>query len=87
MKRNPLSLTWLCFFLVLGSSTVALGQGVLIVTNADTVVRLPRPIIIHPRRPVPRPQPPMSYAIKVVPPVWRERFATKRPASRCRRRL
>ncbi len=44
------------------STAVSFGQGVLIVTDSDTVIRLPRPII-H-RRPVP--PPPVSYAIKSV---------------------
>jgi Ca-activated chloride channel family protein len=57
---------------VLASPAVVRAQGILIVTDPDQQIRLPRPIIIlppehwpHPRPiPVPRPQPPVSYKIK-----------------------
>jgi Ca-activated chloride channel family protein len=43
----------------------AWGQGILVVTDPDEAVRLPRPIIIWPPRPpVERPMPPTSYKIE-----------------------
>ena len=44
------------------TTAISLGQGVLIVSDSDTIVRLPRPIF-HRR---PAPPPPVSYAIKSV---------------------
>ncbi|MGA2061061.1 MAG: VIT and VWA domain-containing protein [Thermoguttaceae bacterium] len=57
---------------ILASPAVVRAQGILIVTDPDQQIRLPRPIIIlppehwpHPRPiPVPRPRPPVSYKIK-----------------------
>ena len=39
------------------SPAIAFAQGVLIVTDPDQQVRLPRPIIIYPPRPWPPPHP------------------------------
>ena len=65
---------WLGSMLALAlflAPAVGLAQGVLIVTDPDRVVRLPRPIIIwpphppHPPRPIPPPPPPpATYKIK-----------------------
>ena len=38
--------------------TLALAQGLLIVEDPNQSVRLPRPIIIYPPHPIPRPIPP-----------------------------
>lgn len=66
MTRYCRSLALLSLCSMFFASAAAFGQGVLIVTDGDTVVRLPRPVIIHPRRPAPPPTPPVSYAIKAV---------------------
>ncbi|NUQ64407.1 MAG: VWA domain-containing protein, partial [Pirellulales bacterium] len=51
--------------LLLAVSTLTYGQGLLVVTDPDQVVRLPRPILIWPPdRPVVRPEPPAAYKIK-----------------------
>ncbi len=57
---------------VIAMPAIARAQGILIVTDPDQQIRLPRPIIIlppqpwpHPRPiPMPRPRPPVSYKIK-----------------------
>ena len=57
---------------IVAAPAVAVAQGVLVVTDPDQQIRLPRPIIIlpperwpHPRPiPAPRPNPPVSYKIK-----------------------
>ncbi|MGA2798453.1 MAG: VIT and VWA domain-containing protein, partial [Thermoguttaceae bacterium] len=69
-----MSRTIICLLVLamLFSPAVVRAQGILIVTDPDQQIRLPRPIIIlppehwpHPRPiPVPRPQPPVSYKIK-----------------------
>ncbi|MCA9248644.1 MAG: VWA domain-containing protein [Planctomycetales bacterium] len=43
---------------------VARAQGVLIDIDPNHSIRLPRPILVHIRRPSPAPQPPESYKIK-----------------------
>ena len=72
------SLPWVLlgsvFVLVCLVPVVVQAQGFLVVTDADHVVRLPRPIIIYPppypphphppSDPVPPPPPPASYKIK-----------------------
>ncbi len=65
MKRFT-TLLWLLGLTVVLSPAASLAQGLLVVINPDEVVRLPRPIIIHPPRPTPPPLPPQSYKIKEV---------------------
>ncbi len=61
--NRPLTTT--VAILLLFGSTLARGQGLLIVDDPTTQVRLPRPIIIWPPHPHPRPLPPtISYKIK-----------------------
>ncbi len=64
---------WLLFgFLMLLAPALAQAQGFLIVTEADNIVRLPRPVIIYPPpipprpRPIPSPPPipPATYKIQ-----------------------
>lgn len=72
MSHFPFRLTGLAMLIALLTSTaVVRAQGLLIVTDPDQHVRLPRPIIIYPPwphphpGPVPRPEPPpSSYKIK-----------------------
>ena len=60
MLRCPLRLLLLALIFVLPTAS-AWGQGLLIVVDPGSHVRLPRPIIIHPPHPrPPRPQPPQS---------------------------
>lgn len=55
---------WLALLLIL-IPAVASAQGVLVVVNPDQAVRLPRPSIIWPPHPAPRPVPPPAiYKIK-----------------------
>lgn len=71
MSRIIIRLLALAIFF---SPAIAFAQGVLIVTDPDQHVRLPRPIIIyppgpwpHPRPiPIPRPEPAVSYKIKAL---------------------
>ena len=60
MLRYPLRLLLLALIVALPTAS-AWSQGLLIVVDPDSHVRLPRPIIIYPNRPrPPRPQPPQS---------------------------
>ncbi len=60
MLRCPLRLLLLALIFVLPTASTW-GQGLLIVVDPGSHVRLPRPIIIHPPHPrPPRPQPPQS---------------------------
>ncbi len=55
---------WLVVLLILAPA-LAHAQGVLVVVDPDRAVRLPRPIIIWPPHPLPRPEPPPAiYKIK-----------------------
>ena len=62
----------LCTLVLLLVPALAQAQGFLVITDADHVVRLPRPIIIYPPpypphppiRPVPPPPPPASYKVQ-----------------------
>ena len=69
MSRTIIRLLALAMF---ASPAIAPAQGILIVTDPDQQIRLPRPIIIFPPGPwphphpipMPRPRPPVSYKIK-----------------------
>ncbi len=56
-------LTWWMAFFALALPAIARGQGLLVVTDPQQHVRLPRPIIIYPRPPMPWPQPVPTYKI------------------------
>ena len=64
MSRFAHSLACFIAFGVVSLPALAQAQGLLVDVNPDHRVRLPRPIIVHPRHPRPRPTPPASYKIK-----------------------
>jgi len=61
MRRRIIAILGLAAILL---PTIASAQGILIDIDPNHRYRLPRPIIIHPRPPRPRPLPPTSYKIK-----------------------
>ena len=58
-RRTRILLAFLCLI----TASTARGQGVLIVVDPNQSVRLPRPPIIWPPHPRPRPVPPATYKI------------------------
>ena len=71
---------WVLLGLLVLAPALVHAQGFLIVTDADSVVRLPRPVIIYPP-PCPGPRPSRRRLPRSRRPATRSRSWTSRPGS------